>query len=341
MQRFFRLAIIIFLALSGLVVAFFALLYVRNMVKLESVRVGLSWLNQAQFAGIYVADDIGFYKKEGIDVRLIERDLNGQSPISLLKEGKVNVAIVSSGDFLRAADAGEDVVALAAVFQTSPIVIASLEQSHIRSPKDLAGKKVGMAVVTEESKLPVYALLEEVKIAENSVSFSEVGHNQVEALLRKEVDAISIFRTNELYELEKKNIPHSLLFPERFGVDMYGDIIVVSKEYLLSHEKEVGGFLRATFRGWKFAEQNPDEAVRITLQVDNPKYHDVAREDYILKNALKMIRVYPKQTLGQMIPLQWSYMYMQFKNHGLISEIELDNFFIGADIYQKLNFPEY
>lgn len=326
---------------SVLAMVIFALLLIRKMIKLEPVRVALPWLNQAQFAGMYVADMKGFYRDERIMVHLLERDLSGATAVSLLKEGKADIAIMSAGNFLRAANDGEEIVALAAVFQTSPTVIVSLEQARIKSPKDLMGKKIGLSIVNQEAKLPLLALLEEADVPEKSITFSGVGSNQVDALLRGDVDAVSVYRINELYELDKKNIPYSLLFPERFGVDMYGDIIVVRKKYLLSHIKEVGGFLRATFKGWKFAEQDSYEAVRITLQADNPKYHDVAREEYILKNALKMIRLSPKQVLGQMVPLQWNYMYALFKKHGIVDEMELENFFIDVNMYQKLGFPEY
>ncbi len=329
---------VVALIFAGLLIA--ALVFAFNREKLEPVRVALPWLHQAQFAGMYVANAKNLYKNEGISVHLIERDLDGSLVVDLLSKGKADIAIISPGEFLRAANNKKDIVALAAVFQMSPTVILSLEKTGIQSPKDLKGKKVGLPKVTEESKLIVYALLEEAQIPEDSVTFLEVGHNQIDALLRGEVDAVSIHRTNELYELEKKKIPHSLIFPERFGVDMYGDIIVVSKEYLSSHKKEIGGFLRATFRGWETAEKTPNEAIQITLGVDNPKYHDATREEYILSNVLKMVRQYPKQTMGQMIPMHWHYLYELFRGHGIVEEFELNDFFIHPLTYRDLGFPK-
>jgi ABC-type nitrate/sulfonate/bicarbonate transport system substrate-binding protein len=322
---------VIVLVSSGFVIV--VSLFVFNWLKLEPVRVALPWLHQAQFAGMYVANAKGFYKNEGVSVHLIERDSGGSLVVDLLSEGKADIAIISPGEFLRAASNGKDIVALAAVFQMTPTVILSLEKTDIKSPKDLEGKKVGLPRVTEESKLLVYALLEEEQIPKTSVTFSEVGDNQIDALLRGDVDAVSIHRTNELYELEVKGIPYSLIFPERFGVDMYGDIIVVSNAYLLSHKKEIGGFLKATFKGWEFAEKDPHEATQITLEVDNPKYHDAKREEYILKNALKMVRQYPKQTIGQMIPVHWDYMYKLFQRQGIVNDTELENFFIHESLY--------
>jgi ABC-type nitrate/sulfonate/bicarbonate transport system substrate-binding protein len=338
MWKYLQSKVVLFVLL-GLVVVVVVLL-IFNETRLKPMRVALTWLNQAQFAGIYVADAKDFYRNEGLEVHAIERDIKGPSPIELLREKKVDIAVISPGEFLRAASNGENVVALAVVYQSLPTVIASLEKTGIRSPKDLIGKKVGLTVVNEESKLVVNALLEKEGVQKNGPTFSAVGSNQVGALLNGDVDAVSIYRTNELYELDKKDISYSLIFPERFGVDIYADIIVVRKEYVLEHEKEIGGFLRATFKGWEFAEQDPDEATRITLNVDNPRYHDAEREAYILKNALKLIRQYPKQTMGQMIPLQWTYMYEQFRKHGLVSDIELDNFFVDWHVYERMGFPE-
>lgn len=320
----------------GLAIVAFLFLF-KGVV--EPIRVALPWLHQAQFAGMYVADAQGYYKNEGLAIHLIERNFNGSLAVDLLNEKKADIAVMSPGEFLSSASQGKDVVALAAVFQASPIVIASLTPAGIKAPKDLSGKNVGISKVTEESKLPLYALLKETKIPETSVIFSEVGYNQVDALLRGDVDAISIYRTNELYELENRNVPYSVIFPERFGVDMYGDIIVTSKAYLLRHKKQVGGFLRATFKGWEAAEKDPYQATLITLNVDNLKYHDFAREAYILKNALMMVRQHPKQNLGQMVSAHWAYLYKLFQGHGLVNDIELNNFFIHASVYQELGFP--
>lgn len=121
---------------------------------------------------------------------------------------------------------------------------------------------------------------------------------------------------------------------------MYGDIIAVRRSYLQGHEKEIGGFLRATFAGWSIAKEDPEEATRHTLEVDNPKYHDAAREAYILHSALKMVQQYPKQTLGQMLPMHWEYMHGLFKKHGLVRNLTLENHFPSAEDYQKIGFPE-
>lgn len=317
------------------------LIVVLNRPRSEPVRVALPWLHQAQFAGMYVAETKGFYRNEGVAVHLIERDLTDSPIVDLLTDGKADIAIISPGDFFRAASNGKEIVALAAVFQTTPSVIASLEKTGIKSPEDLKGKRLGLPTVTEESKLLLHALLKDEKNLENSITFSAVGYNQVDALVKGDVDAVAFHRTNELYELENKGVAYSLIFPERFGVDMYGDIIVVSRDYLSTHKKEIGGFLRATFKGWEFAEKNPDEAVRITLEVDNLKYHDAAREEYVLKSVLKMVRPSPKQIMGQMVPMYWNYTFELFQRYGIIDDIELNNFFIDASVYKELGFPEY
>ena len=53
---------------------------------LKKVTFAPQWTAQAQFAGYFVAKDMGFYAEEGLDVNIIYPS-NSQSSIELLKEG--------------------------------------------------------------------------------------------------------------------------------------------------------------------------------------------------------------------------------------------------------------
>ena len=68
MLKFFSIAKTLLIVSLGFVAVVVVLMFIFNGFKLKPVRVGLSWLNQGQFAGMYVADAEGFYRDEGIIV---------------------------------------------------------------------------------------------------------------------------------------------------------------------------------------------------------------------------------------------------------------------------------
>lgn len=307
--------------------------------KKESVRVGLKWLHQAQFAGMYVADVKKYYEEQGLEVSLIERNDIKTSTIKKVANGEFDIGVVSVGDALKSIGAGDKIKILATTFQIAPMAIVSLRSANISKPDDLRGKKLGIANGSEESKLPFYALLEEANIPANAITFKEVSYQQVDALLKKEVDAIVVYRTNELYKLEKEKIEYNILLPERFGVDLYDDILVTSEAYLEKNPKIIQKFLRATMQGWAYAIDHQDETLDIVFARDNPEYHDRERESFILKRTLELVRVYPKQTIGQMIPLQWTYIYNLFHNHGIIGTFNISDFFASPEVLQYIHYP--
>ena len=108
--------------------------------ELKKVSIELKSFHQFQFAGIYAAKEKGFYKDEGLDVNIIERDPTS-SPIDDVLDGKVQFGI-SDSTIIKDKLKGRNIVILAAIFQHSPLVLLTLEKNKILSPLELKGKKV-------------------------------------------------------------------------------------------------------------------------------------------------------------------------------------------------------
>lgn len=303
--------------------------------KVAHVTIGLKWLNQAQFAGIYTAQDKEYYKKQGLSVEIIERDEKTESVAAQVASGKINFGIVSTSDFLKEIDQNQSVVALAALFQYSPATIVSLKNKNIYTPMDLAGKNIGVAADNPESKLFINALLNQTKTPSEKIKFTPVGFDFTKALRENTVDAVSLYRTSDLYELEKNNIEYNIILPERFGVDLYDDILITSKEFLEEHPIITKKFVGQTIAGWEYAEKNQEEAVEIILKHDNPKYHDKAKESYILKNSLPLMKPRTQVLFGEMSPGQWDYVYELFFNNHLIKSFDIFQHYTPGYFYNQ------
>src|SRR3990172_6352799 len=112
---------------------------------LTPVSVQLQWVPQAQFAGYYAADALGFWEEQGLDVTLIDGgpDVVPQLVGSAPKGPEFTTSWVPK--VLEVVDAGQsDLVNIAQVFQRSGPLSVSWADSPVASPADFAGKKVGV-----------------------------------------------------------------------------------------------------------------------------------------------------------------------------------------------------
>ncbi|MCK9439378.1 ABC transporter substrate-binding protein [Patescibacteria group bacterium] len=106
---------------------------------LEEVSIRLKWLDQAQFSGYYVANSKGYYKENGLDVKINSGGPN-ISPIQMVANGTDDFGITSGNQIILAREQGIPVVAIAVVYQKSPISIVSLKNKNISNPEDLINK---------------------------------------------------------------------------------------------------------------------------------------------------------------------------------------------------------
>ena len=111
----------------------------------EAVTLRLKWLNQAQFAGFYVAREKGFYKAEGLDVN-IQPGGPDFPAVQMVTGGSEQFGVTGADQILIARSKGVPVVALAVIYRRNPFVLFSLAKSGIKTPKDYVGKNVGVKI---------------------------------------------------------------------------------------------------------------------------------------------------------------------------------------------------
>ena len=111
-----------------------------SSAQLVTVRLQLKWTHQFQFAGYYAAQEKGYYKDEGIDIRILEggKDI---SPIQMVSSGKADFGI-HDPEVLFNNPKENPLMVVFATLQSSPYGVISRRESGIRRPNDLVGKKV-------------------------------------------------------------------------------------------------------------------------------------------------------------------------------------------------------
>jgi ABC-type nitrate/sulfonate/bicarbonate transport system substrate-binding protein len=304
--------------------------------KPPSVTVQLKWKHNTQFAGMYVALAKGFYKEVGLEVELHEYTTASSTVSAKIAKGKATFGIVSANEFLSSIEKEHDILAVAALYQVSPTAIASLASARIAKISDLVGKKIGLTSLDPSATLFVEGMLARAQIDPKAVTYVNVGFNQVEALLAREVDAVVLYRTNSLYPLDKKGVRYAVLTPEAEGISLYNDILITSRAFHSANEEVTEKFMAATRKGWEYAFEHQDEAVDITYQWTEGTYRDKDYLMHILKNAhpLMVPKDAPERPIGYMSPGVWDETYDLYHTHKLVGELEIYRYFIPRYFFE-------
>jgi NitT/TauT family transport system substrate-binding protein len=240
----------------------------------DAVTVRLKWLNQAQFAGFYVAKDKGFYKAAGLDV-----DVQPGGPdfpaIQMVAGGNEQFGVTGADQILIARSKGVPVVALAVIYRRNPFVLFSLAKSGIKTPADYVGKKVGVKIGGNE-ELIYRAVMAKAGIDKSKVTEIPVKFD-IAPLLTGDIDVWPGYLINEVLAAKEKGFDVNIVAPVDYGIDLYADTLFTTEKMLKEKPDLVKKFVAATLQGWNAAIAVPEEAAKITV-----KYGDKLTFDHEL-----------------------------------------------------------
>jgi NitT/TauT family transport system substrate-binding protein len=254
--------------------------------ELKPIRLQLQWFPQAQFAGYFAAKDKGYYAEEGFDVTILPGAVE-IVPATVVAGGQAEFGISWVPRMLAPRESGADPVVIAQVFQRSPTLQVSFRDKNITKPEDLRGKRVGSWGFGNEAEL--YAGLRKAGLDPDNPSDVQIVAQQFDmvAFAAGEIDAAQAMIYNEYAQvLETKNPATGELYKpedlnviswEEYGTSMLQDAIFASEAWLAQpgNEDDAVKFLKASFKGWIFCRDNPEECVDIVLKSDAalPKGH--------------------------------------------------------------------
>lgn len=237
---------------------------------LDEVRLQLQWFAQAQFAGYYAAIDQGFYEDQCLSVEILEGGVD-IVPQQVLASGGAEFGIAWVPKALVSRESGADIINIGQVFERSGTLMVSWADSGITSPEDWEGKKVGNWGFGNEYEL--LAAIEKFDVQDVEL----VGQDfTMAALLNNEIDAAEAMTYNEYAQVLEAENPETgeLYQPEdlsvidfnEVGTAMLQDAIWVNADWLADNEDIARRFLEASFEGWTYCRDNPDECVQSVLE---------------------------------------------------------------------------
>lgn len=244
-----------------------AMLITTGCQQKKGVKVLLDWYPNTNHTGLYVALDKGYYKEEGLDVEIIQPPEGGSPELIAAGQGDFGISYQEQVTYARTAENPIPVKAIAAIIQHNTSGFASPVEKNIKSPRDFEGKKYGgWGSPMEEAMLK--ALMQKEGADFSKVEMVNIGDADFFAATQKDVDFSWIYYGWDGVAAEIKNIPINFIKLQDIApeLDYYTPVIIASEKMLDENPELVRKFLRATARGYKYAIENPEDAVNSLLK---------------------------------------------------------------------------
>jgi len=241
-----------------------------SVLAADNLTLQLKWVAQAQFAGYFVAKDKGYYSDEGLDVD-IKPGGPDIAPEQVIAGGGADVIVDWAGGALAAREKGVKLVNIAQPFAKAGMELVCPKNGPIKTEKDLPGHTLGVWFFGNE--YPFYAWM-------NKLGFKTDGSKDgvtvlkqsfdVQPLIQKQADCISVMTYNEYWQLIDAGFKPDDLIVFNYaamGNDLMEDGLYAMEDKLkdAKFKDEMVKFVRASMKGWKYAQEHPDEAAGIVM----------------------------------------------------------------------------
>ncbi|MBS0123508.1 ABC transporter substrate-binding protein [Thetidibacter halocola] len=260
----------------------------------DEVTLQLKWVTQAQFAGYYVALDQGFYEEEGLTVNVLPGGPD-IAPTQVIAGGGADVVVEWMPAALAARENGLPLVNIAQPFKSSGMMLTCWKDAGIETPADLDNRTLGVWFFGNE--YPFLSWMSSLGIKtdgkmEGSVEVLKQGFN-VDPLLQRQADCISTMTYNEYWQVIDAGVAPEELVTFKYqdqGVATMEDGLYVMEDKLSdpAFVDRMTRFVRASMKGWKWAEENPEDAAMIVLDYDETGAQTEAHQIRMMGEVAKL-----------------------------------------------------
>lgn len=208
-----------------------------------------NWFAEAEHGGFYAADQLGIYKRLGLDVTIQQGGPQVQT-LALLASGKVQFAMANADQVIEARAEGLPVVAVFATFQTAPQALMYHQGSGIKNFANLSGHTIYVypgqpwwPYIIDKYHLKNYKWL----TANGTLSTFATNKNAV----------LQIYITDEPYFAMQKGLKVGWLPIANSGFNIYQGVVVTTEQILRQHPNWVKAFVQGSQLGWRAFFKNP------------------------------------------------------------------------------------
>ena len=278
---------------------------------LTAVTVQLSFSHQAEFAGFYAAQLLGYYAEEGLEVSFVEGgpQVDFIAPVA---DGTAQFGVAQPADLLLARAAGKRVRSIAVIYRRSPIVFFTLSNSGITRPEDFIGKRIRSTTTIDQT---LRAMLSRLGIEPNEYEVVYLP-SQVDRFASGDVPIWGGLLNLFVLEVQRAGHAINIIYPDDYGIHFYGNILITTDGLIQKDPGLVQRFTRATLRGWTYVVENPDSAGNL-VQTYNPRT-DPELENEKMTASIPLVNT-GEDFIGWMKPQVWEEMERTLREQGVLS----------------------
>jgi len=251
--------------------------------KLTHATLVLDFVPNAVHAGVYRALAAGYYRQEGIDLRVIP-PTSTSTTLALIAAGKADFGFADGSDVATQIADGRHAVAIMAIAQRPLGGLIALASEHLHSPAQLQGRTVGITGVASDTAV----LDTEVRAAGGNpakVHVVDVGFNGAQDLADHRIAAFTGFWPDDGVQLQVSGHPITVFRLDQYGGPPYPGLVAFTTRAMIRHDpKLVSEFVAATVHGYNDTIHDPQRSLDDLLKL-NPglqrRFTAASLEDYL------------------------------------------------------------
>jgi ABC-type nitrate/sulfonate/bicarbonate transport system substrate-binding protein len=233
--------------------------------KAKKVTLVLDWTPNTNHTGLYVAQENGYFKEEGLDVEIIMPGEAGAD--QLVASGKADFGISAQETLTEARVQGVPIVSIAALIQHNTSGFASPADKNITSPKDYEGKTYGGWGAPVE-KAVISSLMMQENADPEKVEIVNMGDTDFFTAVERDIDFAWIYYgwTGVEAELRGEKLNMQYLTDYSDKLDYYTPVLTTNENMIEEDPETVRAFVAAVSKGYQYAIDQPEEAADILIK---------------------------------------------------------------------------
>lgn len=279
--------------------------------ELTRITVQLSWLHQAEFAGFYAADQLGYFAAEGLQISFVE----GGPEVDFIGPvvgGGAQFGVAQPADVILARASGKPTRSIAVIYRRSPIVFLALKSTGIRRPQDFVGQRIRSSLTLDQT---LRAMMAKIDVNPDQYQI-EYLPSEVELFASGDVPVWGGFINVFALDVQRAGYEINLIYPDDYGIHFYGDVLITTDDLIATDPDLVLRFTRAALKGWQHAVENP-ETTGAFVQKYQPNA-DVELENARMVAALPLINT-GEDHIGWIKPEIWASMEQTLRDQTILS----------------------
>ena len=250
--------------------AFAALAMATSVSAQTEVPFALDWKFEGPSAAYFAAIDNGHFEAEGLSVT-IEAGSGSVNTIPKIATGAFPIGFGDINSVIKFLDnnPGAPVTAVMMVYDKPPFAIVGRKSQGVSEPKDLEGRVLGAPPPDGAwAQFPAFASANDLDIS--AITVEPVGFPTREPMLAEgQVDAVTGFSFSSVLNLKRLGVPAddiSNILMADYGLQLYGNAILVNTDWAAENGETVEAFLRAVAKGWADVIADPAAGIDSLLE---------------------------------------------------------------------------